>query len=845
MPTIDQLAPAAAASDADTLMVSQNGVSRKISRAQFLAGLQPQLATSPGTLLGNPGPTSSSPASISVGANLTLRGGTLSATAMPYSVASMPQGIVPAPTDSVPLGQAGANVAVSYAQFMSGLSSVENVDISKFVLAPTGSQLHVKLGDFAAAAVTTTGATMTGSLTLAGDPAAPLQAATRRYVDSASSSMLPRSGGVLTGPLTLAGPPTQPFHAATRAYVDGQAASYLQKSGGTVAGPLTLAGDPVQPLDAATRRYVDAGDAAALSAIATEAAARATSEAAVQTAANSAHALAVAAQASAATAQAAAVTSQANASAAQTSATSALATVTTAQSLASAALPSTGGNMVGNLTLSSSYVYAGSDDFAAVRAQGRPTDGKAMLYVNKIGSSGNDPSLLSSYYYVNDTGGSSTPRLVNNLQANVVSTPISGIWLSHLGITSSAVGGNQGLNGHLAVDMQAIRDVATPLGNTTVQTALTAPAASLAVASLANFNQAPVTGGPSAGTLASLVNAVPLSTVTTTATAPGGLNATLQIASTAGILPGMFCWGTNVSGYVVSTATTAVKLANGLSTTLPSGAPLSFGWCLLVKVGGRFYHLVSVSASTGAGSMTFGEPVAISDGASGNSVTVAQGGAPLWSFVAEIQDHTNLSSSAGGFAQIGEMDISGNGDDDGAGALIYSPTTGYNIPQGGRCFLSFVGSKFNATGPDFVVGTGLGFTTGIGASINSLLLANVTFNSAILDARRAVASSASANAVWLADGQRFSLSTDGKVGLWYDPNSAVLNVSGAARLSAPLLLASFSVGTLPSSPVPGSKVYAANGRKPGEPGGGGTGVEVFADSTGRWISVLSGSQVQS
>jgi hypothetical protein len=52
MPTIDQLAPATAASDSDELPVSQGGIARKVTRTQMLAGLQPQLAIGPNTLLG-------------------------------------------------------------------------------------------------------------------------------------------------------------------------------------------------------------------------------------------------------------------------------------------------------------------------------------------------------------------------------------------------------------------------------------------------------------------------------------------------------------------------------------------------------------------------------------------------------------------------------------------------------------------------------------------------------------------------------------------------------------------------------------------------------------------------
>ncbi len=693
-------------------------------------------------------------------------------------------------------------------------------------------------------AALTTGATMTGPLALFGNPLQPLHAATKQYVDAGDASALSTTGGVLTGPLTLSGSPTLALHAASKSYVDNQTATLLPKSGGTLDGALTLFGDPSDPLQATTRRYTDAGDANNATAIAAEAYARSAAFGAMQSTVASAQSAAVTAQANAGAAQAAANAALVGANAAQSSASSAVTSATTAQNLASSALPLAGGSMTGDLSLPANHVYAGTDDFSAVRAQGRPADGKAMLYVNKIGSAATDPSLLSSYYYVNDTGGSGSPRLVNNFQANVVSTPVSGVWLTHLGITSSAVGGNQGQNGHLAADLQAIRDVATPVGNTTVQTSLTAAGSALAVTNTANFGQVPITGGPSAGKLTSIVNAQAINVVVTAAAQPGGLSPTLQVASTVGISPGMFCWGTNTAGYVVSTTSTTVTLSTALLGLVNSGSVLSAGWALLVKVGTSFYHLVAVSVTSGPGTMTFAEPVRVTDGFAGSPVTAAQGGAPLWSFVAEIQDHTNLPSSAAGFTQIGELDLSGNGDDDGGSALVYNPSTGMNLPQGGRCFLSFVASKFNATGPDFVMSNGLVFTSEPGASINSVLFPNVTFNTSVLDARHAVASSGTANAIWLADRHRLALSTDGSVALAYDPGSAAINVSGAVRFSAPPVMPAYTVSALPPSPVPGAKAYASNGRKAGELAGAGTGVEVFADNLNRWISVLSGTQVQ-
>ncbi len=95
---------------------------------------------------------------------------------------------------------------------------------------------------------------MTGALLLASDPAVPLQASTKQYVDLRVS----RTGDTLTGALYLAANPSAPLQAATKQYVDGQLIAGLPSSGGTLTGPLTLAGVPTTPLQAATKSYVDA-----------------------------------------------------------------------------------------------------------------------------------------------------------------------------------------------------------------------------------------------------------------------------------------------------------------------------------------------------------------------------------------------------------------------------------------------------------------------------------------------------------------------------------------------------------------------------------------------------------
>ena len=101
MPTIDQLAPATAASDSDELLVSQSGIARKITRTQILAGLQPQLAVGAGTLLGRNSPGTGGPEQIAVGANLSLNNGVLAASGAAFDIASLPAGTVPASGDAV------------------------------------------------------------------------------------------------------------------------------------------------------------------------------------------------------------------------------------------------------------------------------------------------------------------------------------------------------------------------------------------------------------------------------------------------------------------------------------------------------------------------------------------------------------------------------------------------------------------------------------------------------------------------------------------------------------------------------------------------------------------------
>jgi hypothetical protein len=97
------------------------------------------------------------------------------------------------------------------------------------------------------------GGIMAGPITLAADPVANFQPATKNYVDT---RYLPLTGGVLVGALTLAADPAGPLQPTPRQYTD---AHYLAFTGGTLTGPLTLVGDPGAPMQPATKNYVDVG----------------------------------------------------------------------------------------------------------------------------------------------------------------------------------------------------------------------------------------------------------------------------------------------------------------------------------------------------------------------------------------------------------------------------------------------------------------------------------------------------------------------------------------------------------------------------------------------------------
>lgn len=257
MPTIDELAPASSASDSDEFIVSQAGIARKITRAQVLTGVQPQIAAAPASLLGNSGTLTGAPESISIGQNLFLSGSTLSASASPFVIGNLPHGVVPSAGDLISMSQAGSAVAVSYGQLLGGMAGVPNVNISGAVVTPNDGGTAQTLGYLVTTLLPLSGGSLTGGLTLMGAPTAPGQAANKAYVDQQTATALPLAGGSLSGILSLAGPPQRPQDAVTKAYSDAGTAAMLPLTGGSLSGAVVLNGDPTIPLHPSTKQYAD------------------------------------------------------------------------------------------------------------------------------------------------------------------------------------------------------------------------------------------------------------------------------------------------------------------------------------------------------------------------------------------------------------------------------------------------------------------------------------------------------------------------------------------------------------------------------------------------------------
>ena len=146
MPTIDELPPAVSVSDTDELVVSQSDVARSATRAQLLAGLQPALAVPSGNLLGRLSAGIGAPEAITIGANLFVGNGALSAPP-PFTISALPSGSNPMLADAVPISQGGQNTAISYTAFMAGLNTIPGIDGTNITAKATGAGVSRRIAD--------------------------------------------------------------------------------------------------------------------------------------------------------------------------------------------------------------------------------------------------------------------------------------------------------------------------------------------------------------------------------------------------------------------------------------------------------------------------------------------------------------------------------------------------------------------------------------------------------------------------------------------------------------------------------------------------------------------------
>jgi len=147
MPTIDELPPAISVGDSDELLISQNGDSLKATRAQILSGVQDSISLAQGSLLGRTSSGIGGPEAITIGANLSLVQGTLTAPSA-FSIASL--GVVDTigRTDLVGIEQGGQNAAISYAAFMAAIGELSGINGSALVIDAPGIESGIRLSTF-------------------------------------------------------------------------------------------------------------------------------------------------------------------------------------------------------------------------------------------------------------------------------------------------------------------------------------------------------------------------------------------------------------------------------------------------------------------------------------------------------------------------------------------------------------------------------------------------------------------------------------------------------------------------------------------------------------------------
>lgn len=783
MPTIDQLAPATAASDTDELMASQSGTARKVTRAQLVSGLQPQLALASGTLLGRASSGTGAAEQIAVGANLILNSGTLAAAAAPFTIANLPARVVPSATDLVPIGHSGINTAVPYAQFVAGISAIPAINASAMTVTPTGATAAQKLADFAAGAFMRTGGTLSGAVTLAADPVSNLQAATKQYVDTQFSNSLPRNGGTLTGGLTLQANPVTQLQAATKQYVDTQVATAVPLAGGIMSGPLTV------PALLASGTAVVGGTL-------------------------SSGPISVAQTASATSTLAAQVGLQ-RAGSGPSDAPVMASTVTVAH-------PGAGGSIYAN----GAFATTVND---AINSTGTLIDGpstavhaiSSTLVVNAIAGSSvsaSGPQHVAVY-------GSAVKNLpAGGYPAGRSGPQVCGLWLPVSDATNQP--SNVG-NGLLGAQIGLAANNLDP--------------ANSRIGSQITLNDAvPVVSG---GLPTESCSAVRVSTSADSyfkwhiASAGNYSIAVLDTRAANGASSKV------TTTLAAASATIAVDPVVPFSSAGALGAPVSATNTAAVQVGSGTYTLIGVSVDGGgktSGKLTFASPVSVADGTAGNVVTGAS--RAIW-----LGSGQKLAFDTAGSATLfydpnlqslrttaplqvgGTLAVTGTLN---AGAVSLSGPV--SVGSTLACTGTISAATFVST-TDVHAGGNLA-AAGTVIATGAAQLGPTTVTGSLSTTGNVQSSGTVSAAGFAATG---TLSIAGSAGV-----SGALNVKGGLTASGGLvMLPTYTVATLPPAAA-GALAYATNGRKPGEAAGAGSGVLVWGTAAKQWLSAMNGAAVQ-
>jgi hypothetical protein len=639
-------------------------------------------------------------------------------------------------------------------------------------VAPAGAATKNYVDSALSGMLPLAGGSLTGVLSLAAEPALANQAATKRYVDSQLLTALPLAGGTIAGNLSLPTSPTQSTHATNKQYVDNQVGAALSLQGGSLKGALLLSGAPSLPLSAATKQYVDANAAAtrvinlsmppygaALNGVADDTAAF-----------KAAYQAAPAGSAIYVPFGVTRVQSPGSWGVPLTKMVKWLVdgtTLTDGTPLASA-IP-TGGN-IGSFTLPGISVGNTPGGFSVSQSSSQPTD----------------LAVQQSSYIVSHNGGSTSVITNQRLDTIIFSSPANYVWG---GLDRLIWAGNQSPAGmptaqHVGRYVQTLRLSANRGSNGSYL-----PQPELWAACLEYHD---MTGQPSSSTAASI-------TIEMDWYGNGADDANSRQ------MQSLVVGQANTSGAPVEVSTViGVYLAYGSAGSVKN----VFG------IGIPFSNAVlDTSAAT---SINSAPAIKL---AAGQSVAFERTGSnKLW-----YDSATSCLRWTSGAAQS----VVGKGITVGWQNVYSSSATLPAASAGNLCFLTG-GSPQTITLPAVkTVAAGVGFTfTNIGSAPTSIAVNTGDY----IDCGPVV----------LQPNDRYHLVSDG-VSCWRE----IFRTNAVApRWPAPPVLPSFTVATLPVGCTPGAIALASNGRKPSEGAGAGTGVQVYFDGA-RWISASSGSVVAS